>query len=262
MAARIVLCSIVGALAASLAPAALAVNVKWIGGRYGPGKYESYRVYMPVTKVTPTMAPRPAVVFVHGNQAPPSLWYNSAKVVATAGGIGVAIDYDWQQRYPGPERETHAAIDAVRLQTSWKVDPDRIGVVGSSRGAAVAVQMGFGPYSDHPAAVVGWSGVYDLVAAQSASTADVWMPCTFAVCPTMWFEASPYRQPADTRAIHLANGTKETVPLQVMTDMDAHAASYGLDHSMDAIPTSLHGIQLMGAEWPSTLAFLRRVLAF
>jgi acetyl esterase/lipase len=262
MAARLFLCSIAAALAASFAPSAFGGNVKSVTGRYGPGKYESYWAYMPAAKVTPTTAPRPAVVFVHGNQASPGLWFSSAKAVASAGGIGVSIDYDWQKRYPGPERETHAAIDAVRLQTAWKVDPNRIAVVGSSRGASVAVRMGFGPYSDHPLAVVGWSGVYDFGTTQTVAAKEAWMPCEFSACAAMWQEASPVYQVADARAIHLANGSRETVPLSQMTNMDDHAASYGLDHTIDVIQTSVHGIQLMGAEWPSTLAFLRRVLAF
>ena len=68
---------------------------------------------------------KPAVVFIHGNQATPGLWSGTAKAVAGAGGIGITIDYDWRKPYPGPEREAHAAIDAVRLQTGQDTKESR-----------------------------------------------------------------------------------------------------------------------------------------
>jgi acetyl esterase/lipase len=259
MAARTVLCSLVVALAASLSGPALAAA--YVSGKYGPGPADKYYAFLPPGKVT-AQTSRALVVFVHGNQASPGLWFNSASALAKVGAIGVAIDYAWQKPYPGPETETRAAIDFLRKQTAWKVDPNRIGVVGSSRGASVAVRMGFGLYSDHPVAVVGWSGVYDFGTTQSVSAKTAWMPCEFSACAAMWQEASPFYQAADALAIHLANGSNETVPLSQMTNMDAHAAAFGLDHTMDVISTGVHGIKLMGAEWPSTFAFLRRVLAF
>jgi pimeloyl-ACP methyl ester carboxylesterase len=263
MAARACLCLLAATLA-GLAGATVAsgATYKQVTGKYASPAVDKYYAFMPSGPVTSKTPSRPLVLFIHGNQANPGLWFSSAQAVAKVGGIGVAIEFAWQKPYPGPDQEAHAAIDFLRKQTAWKVDPDRVAVVGSSRGAGVAVRMGFGPYSDHPTAVVGWSGVYDLRGAVSVKASDVSMPCEYLACLSLWEEASPIAQLADVHAIHLANGDKEKIPLVQMTSMDAYAASLGLDHSADVIATYQHGIQLMGKEWPSTLAFLRRVLAF
>jgi acetyl esterase/lipase len=227
-------------------------------GRYGKGTYETYTAYVPTTAATP----RAAVVFVHGNSAEPSMWAMDAKEVANQGAIAITIDYNWRLVYPGALQEVGRAVDYFRARSTWKVDPSRVGVVGSSGGAFIAAQLGFGPNSRHPAAIVGWSGGYDLPKLQSSLDIRAAMPCGLAACPSTWIEASAALQPADTAAVHLANGSAEQMPVDQATELDAHAADLGLVHSLDVWPTQLHGIKLQRFEWPSTRDFLRAALSY
>ena len=77
--------------------------------------------------------------------------------------------------YPKPERDVKAAIQYLREHAGgFDVDPDRIVVQGFSTGAALGAQAGVTPndpffngpghfpnVSDAPAAIIGFSGLYD-----------------------------------------------------------------------------------------------------
>lgn len=100
-------------------------------------------------------APRPAIVFVHGGG-----WIGGEKtttandLLAEAGFFTVSIDYRLTDvaQFPAQIHDVKAAIRWVRMHAAeWNVDPEKIGVWGSSAGghlaALCAVTNGVGWYA-------------------------------------------------------------------------------------------------------------------
>lgn len=121
---------------------------------------------------------RPAVIFVHGGGwtgGQRSKWTNEARQLAqSTGWLTVNISYDivgpglWSQQ----PADVAAAVAWVRNKAStYKVDVNRIVLIGESSGAHLAA--GYGWTRSGIKALVLFSGVYDLPAAlQSQGCAD------------------------------------------------------------------------------------------
>lgn len=117
----------------------------------------------------------PALVIVHGGGWVGGRKSEYAKIgpaVARQGFAAFSIDYQLataaQPAYPAAVRDVLDAVAWVRAHAAgFGVDPHRIGLLGDSAGAHLALLAAMSPDLVRPAepvaAVAGWSGPYDLV---------------------------------------------------------------------------------------------------
>src|SRR5262249_23615221 len=90
--------------------------------------------------------PFPAVIFLHGmiGQGKPGV-VPLAKRLAQKGYVGVAVAFRHrpEQPFPGAIEDAKCAIRWLRAHArKYRIDPDRIGVVGYSAGGGLACLLG------------------------------------------------------------------------------------------------------------------------
>jgi acetyl esterase/lipase len=148
-----------------------------------PDRIEKLDLYLPATR--PTGARSPAVVMIHGGG-----WLGGDKAggrehsvgvtLAQAGYVYASINYqlDPTDRWPTNLRDCKNAVRFLRANAGrYGVNPDRIGVIGSSAGGHLALMVAYtagmaelepaGPYpkvSGEVSAVVNLFGVTDIAA--------------------------------------------------------------------------------------------------
>lgn len=155
---------------APLAPAQAAPTVT-SGVAYDPGSPNG-PLLLDVYEPAGSAASRPAVVLVHGGgwttgdrtQVAPD-----AQALAEQGIVAFSIDYDLAGpgRWPGQVDDVRTAVRWVQANAAtYRVDPTRIGLFGSSAGGNLTMLVateGLGDPSAPPVkAVVSWSGPADL----------------------------------------------------------------------------------------------------
>jgi len=139
---------------------------------------------------TPSQVPRPLLVYVHGGAWVLGWrrWQGRILIrrLVRAGWTAVSVQYRLSPRATWPDHiiDVKRAIAwARRMAPSWNADPSRIALAGGSAGAHLAAlaafspdlaawQPGFEGEDTRVQALVGWYGVYDLVAAVDGS--DLW----------------------------------------------------------------------------------------
>ncbi|HEX2738220.1 MAG TPA: alpha/beta hydrolase, partial [Acidimicrobiia bacterium] len=169
----------------------------------------------------------PAIVVIHGGawtQGDKRDVSESARGFAEAKFVAVAINYSIPppgQRFPAELDDSQAAVRWVQQHAQdLGIDPNRVGVEGSSAGGNLAMMIGVIGTGDasmpRVKAVASWSGVSDLsvlVSSDGKSHADHppvgcgtsttcigvatpavftdYLGCTLARCPTRYRNASP-----------------------------------------------------------------------
>lgn len=121
----------------------------------------------------------PAVLVVHGGGwrgGDKSALSQMARSLAAAGFVAVNVNYTlatpWRAGFPTQLDELRAAVRWIRVRADeLRVDPERIGAVGSSAGAHLAALLGTSGHGPLTAgtrirAVVSWSGPFDLAPAR------------------------------------------------------------------------------------------------
>jgi pectinesterase len=199
---------------------------------------------------------RPGVIFIHGGGwafGGKSDFRVQAARMAAKGFVTTSIDYrlSSERIYPAAIDDAKAAVRWMRANAAtYGIDPDRIGVVGSSAGGHIASLLGvtgdrrrFGEDDDHPGesarvqAVAAISGAYDMV---YADTRDEWAPAAFmgglpSVIPDRWAEASPINHVGTESAAFLfLHGTEDELTpahqaermLQKLQDAGVHAEMF------------------------------------
>jgi acetyl esterase len=157
--------------------------------------------------VPPSPRPRPAVVMVHGGA-----WKGGSRneltadpdvvtPIVRAGFVVFVPDYRLAPRYPFPAalHDVSAAVGWVRSNAGrFGVDPSRIGLWGGSAGGNLATMVATTPRGmRRVAAVVSWSGIYDLRLLATHPDRDYrtwvegYLSCLPAVCPAKAADASP-----------------------------------------------------------------------
>src|SRR5439155_11644294 len=125
----------------------------------------------------------------------------------------------------------------------YGIDPDQIGLIGSSAGANLAAEAGVSgsgslTTGSRVRVVVTWSAPMDLAKLESPTActapADVckdrekiparvsdYVGCSLQACPQTYQDASPvsHVDPSDP-AMLVANGTDELIPLDQATEME------------------------------------------
>jgi|RhiMethySRZTD1v2_1073278.scaffolds.fasta_scaffold01536_26 para-nitrobenzyl esterase len=137
-----------------------------------------------------TVAARPAIVWVHGgsfccgNKSSAEL-VDEANYFARKGYVNVSIDYRlWSGGCPGTDvvkcltaigqarEDAQTAVRFLREQAAtYRIDPNRIAIGGSSAGAITALNVGYSPENPGPGAHQGYSSA--VRAAQSLSGAQL-----------------------------------------------------------------------------------------
>lgn len=223
-----------------------------------------------------SFALRPAVVLVHGGG-----WAHGDKrrmtpvamALARAGFVAFNVNYGlaraWLPGFPRQLRDLRRAVRWIRAGAArYRVDPRRIGVLGSSAGAHLAALLattGQGPLTAgaRVAALATWSAPFDLAALPSrwqGGIVDVLLSC-YGPCPGRRAAASPLRHvSADDPPALLVNARHELVPaIQALRMADALAAN-GVPRRLLLLDGTLHGRELAPFALESSIAFLRREL--
>lgn len=225
----------------------------------------------------------PAVVLVHGGAFVGGS-KDSAGMVAVARRLqdhGIAaftVSYRLapEHTFPAPVDDVAAAVAWLRdpaRAASYGVDPARVGVLGTSAGATLALTVGA-----RPAAETGVRGVVALSAATLLTADGLTLGATapdevraalaYLGCPKVdacpvGEQASPALTvtPASSPAL-LVNGTVESIPLPHAERMDQALTAAGVPHELLTVEGDAHGAHLLDEPvWDRVLAFLDTQLA-
>jgi acetyl esterase/lipase len=217
----------------------------------------------------------PAVIVIHGGG-----WtYGDKQELAfegenlAAAGFGAfVINY----RLAPPNGDVHApvalrdvstALDWVRNNAAaYRIDPDRVGVLGNSAGGNLAMMLGVGGVNgtDHVNAVVSYSGQSNLLTLSTRHTTHAalnYIGCAVATCRAIWVANSPidHCTPA-TAPMLLVNSTHELMPLDQATGMATRLEQVGVPHVLKVLNGKKHASEFANEVWPETLDFLTQYL--
>lgn len=222
---------------------------------------------------------RPAVVLVHGGS-----WLggdrrsmgDEAAWLAQLGYAAFTIDYRL-----APAHRFPAAVADVRRFVRWlrepaqvrryRVDPERIGALGSSAGGHLTAMLGVlgtgaRTRGARVAAVVSWSGPMDLTdvdAVIGGEAVTTFLGCAppDEACMATAREASATTHVDGTDAPTLLfTSDAEIVPLSQAEAMDRALTDEGVEHGLVVYPGDTHAQWFRVAAWPETVAFLERHL--
>ncbi|ALJ19085.1 alpha/beta hydrolase [Microbacterium sp. No. 7] len=226
-------------------------------------------------------SPRPTLLLIHGGgfvAGSPSAMYALCEDAAAQGYAAFAIEYRLvpESTYPAQVEDAAAAVEWLRQPAQldrYGVDPDHIGVLGSSAGAIIAASLGVdgeGPLTEgaRVAAVAALSPVADMTdtgltlgtaAPEAAATILAYLGCERAgttACPAS-VPASPVTHvDASDAPMLLLAGESEIVPWQQPDALRARLESAGVAAELVVEPGASHGQQLLT---PDNVA---RVFAF
>ncbi len=215
-----------------------------------------------------TTSARAAVVLVHGggwSGGDKTNLADQARALAELGYVAVTIDYRLAPEHPYP-----AAVEDVQAAVGWlragsqvehyRIDPDRIGVLGASAGGHLAEllgTLGTGALDSgsRVAAVVSWSGIADL------TTVDLdvgVLGCETTDCPEVAADASPvsHVDPTDSPTLLVTSEDDPIVPRAQAEEMESVLAAAGVDHQLVVVGGSGHAEQLAALAWGETVLFL------
>jgi acetyl esterase/lipase len=251
------------------APAGAATTVRYGSDAGGPLLADVY---------APAHHGRIAVVTIHGG----SWLYNSRAVLAPvaaelarrSGFVVVNIEYP---RAPaGPQlavRQRAAVEQAVRWvrghARSLRIDPRRVGAVGSSAGGNLAGLLATGGSGSlrsgvRLGAAVTWSAQLDLehLRGEGATNVTRYLGCDLAGCPGTWALSSPidHVNHGDTPMLLFGSRHDSTPPAQ-STAMARALRGAGVAARAVILPGSGHGQQYARSALARTIAFLREHLS-
>jgi acetyl esterase/lipase len=256
-----------GGVVASTDPAVTSVTVEHdVVWRTVDGEVLTLDAYYPT--VGSSTADRAAVVLVHGggwSGGDKSNLAEQARALAEAGYVAVTVDYRLAPAHPYP-----AAVEDVQAAVSWlrataqvdhyRIDPERIGVLGASAGGQLAELLGtLGRGSlesgTRVAAVVSWSGVADLT---SVDLDPGVLGCATSDCPEVAAEASPvtHVDATDSPMLLVTSQDDLIVPRSQAEEMAATLDAAGVAHQLVVVDGAAHAQQLASSAWDATLAFL------
>jgi acetyl esterase/lipase len=198
---------------------------------------------------------RPSVVTVHGGgfAAGSRRWVGAVSAeLARRGYVTFAIQYRFGPgfAFPAPFDDLAAAVAWVRGHgAAHGADPDRIGLLGSSAGASLAL---LGATKGWPGvrAAVSWSGMWsleDLDAEPGPDPERIWAAVESVLgcrrCPERWAEASARANAGpSTVPIMMVNATHELVPALQARRADEDLTRLGIEHRVLLLSGHAHGM--------------------
>ncbi len=223
---------------------------------------------------TPPEGTRPGIIIVHGGG-----WRHGdlgdyrpiARSLAARGWATFTIEYrlDEDPAHPAEVEDVERSIAWVRDHAAdYDVDPDQIGLLGSSSGGNLAV---LAADADHdveggPVAVVAsLSGLYDLpgildqpgVAEDVEEKIEDYMGCGVDECRELWEDASPitHVDPSDP-PMFLAGATDEDIPEQQAVEMGQVLDEAGVPNQVEVLDLQGHGRALDAEVSDNMVAFM------
>lgn len=225
--------------------------------------------------------PRPAIVMIHGGgfrTGSKSAFHPQMRDYATKGYVTLSISYRFTQVAPFPAQvaDCKLAVRWLRAHAAmYGVDPNRIGVTGSSAGGYLAAMLaltghddgfdGDGPYSEQPSTVqaaVPMCGAYDLrpAALQRAEMGEEGWATFLGAAPSddperAW-KASPLAYvSADTPPMLIIHAENDIMaPLFFAEDLAQALDEKGAPSELCVIGGSAHGWRLpYEADLPSKI---------
>jgi acetyl esterase len=261
--------SVAGVAAASAAtPTDVSVQYNL---HYGSAAIEEADVYR-----STTAAPvEPGVLIVHGggwHSGSKGGWSGQAEQLAAAGFVVVVANYQLatatESGFPSQLHELKAAVEWMRSDAAkLKIDPKRIGALGSSAGGNLVAMLATdadGPLDtgNRLRAAVTWSAILDLTTQPGLTSAMAEYVGCQVNCQTVLADASPLHHVStgDT-PIELFNSTAELVPLKTVQAMGARLDDHHVVHTIVTYPGHEHGVDYATQAMPATIAFLQQQLA-
>jgi acetyl esterase/lipase len=244
-------------------------------------------MYLPRNPISRSM---PAVLWIHGGGWRIGGKSNSrvAAELAARGFVGASAEYrlSGEAPFPAAIEDTKCAVRYLRANAQkYGIDPDRIGVAGSSAGAHLALLIGTAPASAGLEGRGGWDGVPSRVQAVLS-----WFgPADFSVGPTAFergkgpsiiafLGGTPKQNPANYRnaspvtwvakgdpPLLMFHGDEDTtVPHDQSVRMEAAYRKAGLDVELVTVKYAGHGFKQAGNRpiSPSFPEILEKSLAF
>jgi acetyl esterase/lipase len=263
-----------GVFLAALVPLGLGVR----GAHAGAGVLEQRDIQYAPGVALDTFVPDeahegvPAVLLVHGGgwrTGDKASWADEARtLVAGTGWVAVTVNYDLEAAHPWIDQpdQVRAAIAWVQANAaSLGVDPDRIGLVGSSAGGHLSMLVAT---TGAPVrAVVSWSGPTDLPRLTQSPVTEQLVKNLAARYnggrlddqPARWIESSPVAHvDAGDPPMLLAHSQDETVvPVDQQTSMREALEASGVEVDTVTFSGTAHASDYRDRIWGRTVAFLR-----
>jgi acetyl esterase len=234
-------------------------------------------VYQP-----PGEGPFPGLITVHGGgfvKGDKSLQRGVSRFFAASGYVVFAINYRLAPRFPYPAAVDDAATSVAFVRehaAQYHVDPNRIGIMGSSAGGTIAASVGARstpPYTtgSDVSAVATWSGALDfnLVLQERIHNQDVLegvpsyagmpsaSPTSAALAATL-ARISPINQvKKGSPPFFVANSKVELIPIDQAQDMVAKLQSLKIPVST-LYPAEGHALRYTAQAEEPTVSFLDR----
>ncbi len=247
------------------------------------GTYHEMDAYLPSGAVGKT----PGVILVHGGGfvgGDKSLFSRQAMTLAQNGLAAFSVNYRLTTPtfvgFPALVQDVMAAVSYVRAHARrFHVDPNRLGLWGSSAGANLALEAGLEAFQTTPSAqvkaVVGWSGPYDFVTGLPEEEPVVPLQVSYGyeydgcsdlsnpTCLATTESASPtsWVTRGDPPTL-LANSTDFNARCEIVdpaqaTELAGDLTAVGTSVTVDLNGECAHALAYTNVEMPSTLAFLR-----
>ena len=223
----------------------------------------------------------PGIVIIHGGgwtggDKAASREINIANTLVPRGYVCVSINYQLGSLcWPENIKDCKSAVQFLRVNAdAYRIDPDRIGVIGGSAGGHLACMVGYAdaaaglePTTPYPGvntrvqAVVDLYGITNLWTRQNTAsdgtptgvlkdgTAPTMLGCLRTACPALWTLASPVAHvtaddpptlilhgTGDTTVDYLQSSELDNTLRQAGVWSDLHLLS-GLGHSFDLQPS-------------------------
>lgn len=220
-------------------------------------------VYKPAGKAD---KPRPAVIFIHGGG-----WHSGDKRKATLadeftkrGYVYVSVNYrlSGEAPYPAAVEDCKCAVRWLRANAkAYDVDPDRLGVFGTSAGGHLALMVGLADGiegegghkepSSKVKAVCSWFGPADFTKGAgefeggSARVLERFIGVSFKEKPDVYKEASPVTHASkDDPPVLMIHGDKDaTVPIGQSQAMEKALKDVGMDVAFITVKNAGHGFK-------------------
>ena len=266
----LVLLIVIPTASGSLALAAEVVVINDVEYRNVDGKSLRVDIYRPVMG-----SEHPSLLLIHGGawrSGNKREWAEHAPKLAQLGYVVYAVEYrlappEGRWHAPAQIQDIQAAIRWVREQGSlFGSDGIRVGALGASAGAHLALLAGTNPTTDTERlqAVISWSGPTSFTRAIPSSLEALienYIGCARNACPDRWEAESPinFVGSGDAHAL-LATGRSEIVPLDQATTMQQRMKEQALAAEVRVVEGNLHGMELLSYVWEDSVRFLERFL--
>jgi acetyl esterase len=223
-------------------------------------------VCQPVLPRGTTVAPRPAILVIHGgswelgDKSEPA-WRDLCRWLASSGFVAASVDYRLSPKYPYPDGFTDVehAVEWLRKPAQVKrfsIDPSRIGAFGGSAGGNLAALLGTSGNGSRTtghgvAAVVEMSGPANLTddgpeSAIIIPREEAYLGCsTLASCPQAKAASPIFHANSSDPPFFITNSSHELIPLAQPTAFVRALKAAHIGVTFVEVPGDKHSISAL-----------------